>query len=130
MVCSDWLACRAVVFVCGHYTAVRESSPLECLGWGCSPQQTQADVQGLAGCASTPSGSPGGRGCLICGDQISWWFTWSLLRRYNSLHEEEEVTPEEMEAYRLRKARGEDPLAFMQASKEGTVGGGAGYDYV
>lgn len=48
--------------------------------------------------------------------------------RYNSLREEAEVTPEEMEAYRLKKGRGDDPLAFMNAAK-GAAGGG-GYDYV
>ncbi|GAB4821179.1 hypothetical protein N2152v2_008225 [Parachlorella kessleri] len=54
-------------------------------------------------------------------------------RRYNSLREEHEVTPEEMEAYRLKKSRGDDPLEFMKAAKESAAavaGGGGGYDYV
>lgn len=33
-----------------------------------------------------------------------------------------------MEAYRLKKSRGDDPLAFMEEAKKG--GGAGGYDYV
>jgi hypothetical protein len=49
--------------------------------------------------------------------------------RYNSLREEAEVTPEEMEAYRLKKSRGDDPLEFINKSKDAAAEGG-GYDYV
>lgn len=51
-------------------------------------------------------------------------------RGYNSLagQAEAEVTPEEMEAYRLKKARGDDPLAFI--NKEKGDKGADGYDYV
>lgn len=47
-------------------------------------------------------------------------------RKYNSLADNSEVTPEDMEAYRLIKARGEDP---MLAFKKGDKADG-GYDYV
>lgn len=48
-------------------------------------------------------------------------------RKYNSLASGNEgVTDEEMEAYRMRKAREDDPL--QQAMKKGEAGGG--YDYV
>lgn len=40
-------------------------------------------------------------------------------RKFNSLEGGEHVTPEEMEAYRIKKSRGEDPLL---AAKAGTVG--------
>ena len=55
--------------------------------------------------------------------------------RYNSLREEHEVTPEEMEAYRLKKSRGDDPLEFMKTAKEAAAaaagaGGTGGYDFV
>ena len=52
-------------------------------------------------------------------------------RGYNSLAGQEvDVTPEEMEAYRLKKSRGaDDPLTFINKSKE-EAGGGGGYDYV
>ena len=43
----------------------------------------------------------------------------------------QEATPEEMEAYRLKKSRGaDDPLTFINKSKEEAGGGGDGYDYV
>ena len=45
-------------------------------------------------------------------------------RGYNSVSGGAEVTPEEMEAYRLKKARGEDPLAALGGSGTG------GYDLV
>lgn len=67
-------------------------------------------------------------------------------RGYNSLNgdaQAAEVTPEEMEAYRLKKSRGLDPLDFINKKKQGEAeegdaaanggGGGAGtsgYDYV
>ena len=38
------------------------------------------------------------------------------------------MTPEEMEAYRLKKARGDDPMAFINAAKAQQDGNG--YDYV
>jgi hypothetical protein len=39
------------------------------------------------------------------------------------------VTPEEMEAYRLKKSRGgDDPLAALQAAKAAAAGGTGGYD--
>ena len=48
-----------------------------------------------------------------------------------------EVSAEEMEAYRLKKSRGDDPLAFMEAAKKAGAGGGGGggggaggYDFV
>ena len=48
-------------------------------------------------------------------------------RKYNSLTDPNKgVTDEEMEAYRLRKARMEDPMA---QAKAGEVAGN-GYDYV
>ena len=52
--------------------------------------------------------------------------------RYNSLRGEEEVTPEDMEAYRLKRSRGDDPLTSINAAKEQQQqqGGSAGYDYV
>ena len=52
---------------------------------------------------------------------------------YNSLRDADEVTPEDMEAYRLKRTRGDDPLAFINAAKEqqqGDGGGSSGYDYV
>ena len=57
-------------------------------------------------------------------------------RGYNSLHDNTEVTPEEMEAYRIKRGRGmDDPLTFVNKAKaagaEGGEGGGeGGYDYV
>ncbi|KAL4435240.1 hypothetical protein ABPG77_001922 [Micractinium sp. CCAP 211/92] len=66
-------------------------------------------------------------------------------RGYNSLGgdaEAAEVTPEEMEAYRLKKNRGLDPLDFINKKKKGEaeegdgaangagVSGTGGYDYV
>lgn len=59
-------------------------------------------------------------------------------RGYNSLHDNTEVTPEEMEAYRIKRGRGmDDPLTFVNKAKaaggEGGQGGGGGqggYDYV
>jgi pre-mRNA-processing factor SLU7 len=51
-------------------------------------------------------------------------------RGYNSLAGQEvEVTPEEMEAYRIKKSRGDDPLAFIDKEKA-KAGGEGGYDYV
>lgn len=50
-------------------------------------------------------------------------------RKYNSLDAGAGVTPEEMEAYRIKKGRGDDPLA---AVAEGTgpsgTSGTAGYE--
>ena len=41
------------------------------------------------------------------------------------------MTPEDMEAYRLKRSRGDDPLAAINAAKEQQQGGGGGgYDYV
>lgn len=50
------------------------------------------------------------------------------VHRYNSLRGEQahEPTPEEMEAYRLKKGRADDPLEFINQAK----GGEGGYDYV
>lgn len=48
-------------------------------------------------------------------------------RKYNSLGGEEEVTAEDMEAYRLTKQRMEDP---MLAFKKKDDGSGGGYDFV
>jgi pre-mRNA-processing factor SLU7 len=39
-------------------------------------------------------------------------------RKYNSLKAEVDVTEEEMEAYRLRKDRGADPMAKLASSDE------------
>jgi pre-mRNA-processing factor SLU7 len=51
-------------------------------------------------------------------------------RKYNSLAGQDvEVTPEEMEAHRLRKQRADDPLSFIDREKE-KLKGGDGYDYV
>ena len=52
-------------------------------------------------------------------------------RRYNSL-EEFEVSAEDMEAYRMKKARGDDPLAAIEAAKAAQMksGGDSGYDFV
>ena len=38
-------------------------------------------------------------------------------RNYNSLNTEVSVTEEEMEAYRLRKDRGDDPMAQISSEK-------------
>ena len=38
-------------------------------------------------------------------------------RNYNSLNTEVAVTEEEMEAYRLRKDRGDDPMAQISSEK-------------
>ena len=46
-------------------------------------------------------------------------------RKYNSLGGADGVTNEEMEAYRMRKARAEDPMELAKQS-----GDGGGYDYV
>lgn len=45
-------------------------------------------------------------------------------RKYNSLADggAEHVTPEEMEAYRIKKGRGDDPMAAMAAAGKGTDG--------
>ena len=58
-------------------------------------------------------------------------------RGYNSLAgaADAEVTPEEMEAYRLKKNRGLDPMDFINKSKDlaAAANGGSGadgYDYV
>lgn len=62
-------------------------------------------------------------------------------RGYNSLRGDDvEVTAEDMEAYRLTKDRGDDPLTFIKRQKKGHDGsegseggdgkGTAGYDYV
>ena len=60
-------------------------------------------------------------------------------RGYNSLAGavDAEVTPEEMEAYRLKKSRGLDPMDYINKSKDlaaaAANGGGSGadgYDYV
>lgn len=45
-------------------------------------------------------------------------------RGYTSVSGGAEITPEEMEAYRLKKARGEDPLAGLGGA------GTSGYDLV
>jgi pre-mRNA-processing factor SLU7 len=52
-------------------------------------------------------------------------------RGYNSLAGQDvDVTPEEMEAYRLKKSRGaDDPLAFIDKAK-GQQQGEGGYGYV
>ncbi|KXZ44279.1 hypothetical protein GPECTOR_70g510 [Gonium pectorale] len=49
-------------------------------------------------------------------------------RKYNSLEGGggEMVTPEEMEAYRIKKGRGDDPMAAMLAGQAGAAGSGAG----
>jgi len=38
-------------------------------------------------------------------------------RKYNSLDSEADVTAEEMEAYRMRKGRGDDPMAKISSDK-------------
>ncbi|KAK9809714.1 hypothetical protein WJX73_009141 [Symbiochloris irregularis] len=48
-------------------------------------------------------------------------------RKYNSLADGEDLSAEDMEAYRLTKLREDDPLAMMQA---GVKAGGSGYDLV
>ena len=40
-------------------------------------------------------------------------------RKYNSLSADTGLSAEEMEAYRLKKARADDPMADMQGAKEG-----------
>jgi pre-mRNA-processing factor SLU7 len=45
-------------------------------------------------------------------------------RKFNSMRDTGEMTAEEMEAYRIKKARGDDPLAQM------ANGATNGYDYV
>ena len=44
-------------------------------------------------------------------------------RKYNSLAADEEVTAEDMEAYRLQRQRAEDPMLAFKKKKDG-------YDYV
>jgi len=58
-------------------------------------------------------------------------------RRYNSLNEDYNVSAEDMEAYRMKKSRGEDPLAAIEAAKAvqkekaaATYQGGDTYDFV
>ncbi|KAG7671044.1 hypothetical protein Ndes2437A_g04689 [Nannochloris sp. 'desiccata'] len=62
-------------------------------------------------------------------------------RGYNSLNEDYNVSAEDMEAYRMKKSRGDDPLAAIEAAKAaqkeksaGKYGGGGGsgdnYDFV
>ena len=50
-------------------------------------------------------------------------------RKYNSLVDGGGVTAEDMEAYRVLRSRGEDPLAAMRAAAV-KAGGGDGYDLV
>lgn len=38
-------------------------------------------------------------------------------RKYNSLAGGENVTPEEMEAWRMKKSRADDPMTAMEAQK-------------
>lgn len=47
-------------------------------------------------------------------------------RKYNSLADADGVTNEEMEAYRMRKARADDPMELAKQSG----GAAGGYDYV
>lgn len=53
-------------------------------------------------------------------------------RRYNSLKDDIEVSAEDMEAYRIKKSRGDDPLAAIEAAKAAQKGAGGqgGYDFV
>ena len=58
-------------------------------------------------------------------------------RRYNSLNEDYNVTAEDMEAYRMKKSRGDDPLAAIEAAKAAQkekaaakYGSGDTYDFV
>jgi pre-mRNA-processing factor SLU7 len=58
-------------------------------------------------------------------------------RRFNSLNEDCNVSAEDMEAYRMKKSRGDDPLAAIEAAKAaqkkkdgGGGGGGNDYDFV
>jgi pre-mRNA-processing factor SLU7 len=39
-------------------------------------------------------------------------------RKYNSVHADVDVTAEDMEAYRMKKGRGDDPLAKLADSEE------------
>eukprot|EP00887_Chlorella_sp_A99_P007525 scaffold2.g7525.t1 len=52
-------------------------------------------------------------------------------RRYNSLAADDAgVSAEDMEAYRMTKERGDDPLAAIKRAKAAAAGGGDGYDFV
>jgi pre-mRNA-processing factor SLU7 len=54
-------------------------------------------------------------------------------RRYNSLNEDYNVSAEDMEAYRMKKSRGDDPLAAIEASKAAQKkkkDGSDAYDFV
>ncbi|EFN52055.1 hypothetical protein CHLNCDRAFT_139273 [Chlorella variabilis] len=52
-------------------------------------------------------------------------------RKYNSLAGQAlDVTQEEMEAYRIKKSRGDDPLAFIDKEKAKQQGGAGEYEYV
>lgn len=54
-------------------------------------------------------------------------------RGYNSLNEDFSVTAEDMEAYRLKRSRGDDPLAAIEqakAAQKGDDGANGGYDFV
>lgn len=50
-------------------------------------------------------------------------------RGYNSLRDSHEVTAEDMEAYRLKRTRGDDPLASIEKAKARQQGSKS-YDYV
>ncbi len=53
-------------------------------------------------------------------------------RGFNSLKEDFNVSAEDMEAYRLKRSRAEDPMAAIEAAKAAKKdgGGGDGYDFV
>ena len=50
-------------------------------------------------------------------------------RKYNSIEGGDAVSAEDMEAYRLLRSRGEDPLTAMRAAAV-KAGGGDGYELV
>ncbi len=52
-------------------------------------------------------------------------------RKFNSLDAAGEiVTPEEMEAFRLKKQRADDPMAQLVAGEAAAPPGSGGYDYL
>ena len=52
-------------------------------------------------------------------------------RRYNSVKDDYDVSAEDMEAYRMKKSRGDDPLAAIEAAKAAQKEQkGGGYDFV
>ena len=88
-------------------------------------------------CTLTPTPCPTPPSCPLQREKEGEAARDDRKRGYNSLAgaADAEVTPEEMEAYRLKKNRGLDPMDFINKSKDlaAAANGGSGadgYDYV